>query len=103
MMVASRSMLVVLLFSCLPSVASAQNMRGFDSDVVRKLASSGPSCYSWCSHGHCSWSWYAFTPFCQCICEGNYEGACCSNMMLCGPEKDACRQDMLTPKTVEIN
>lgn len=37
------------------------------------------------------------------MCEGNYEGACCNDMIVCGPEKGVCPQNMLTPKTVEIN
>lgn len=74
-------------------------MRGFDMDVARRLASTGSKCWSWCDHGKCSWSWKG----CQCICKGNYEGTCCNDLVLCGPQKDACPQDMLTANSVEIN
>merc|ERR1719230_2171524 len=97
-MVSCKVMLMAFVFGCMPSAVSTKSIRGFESNASRKLASSGAKCWSWCYHGHCSWNWG-----CQCICKDNYEGACCSDMMVCGPQKHACPQDMLTPKTVEIS
>lgn len=98
MTLAAKNLMMALLVSFALSKVSGQRMRGFDSQVTRRLASSGRKCWSWCNNGHCSWNWG-----CQCICDSNYEGVCCNDMVLCGPMRDACPQDMLTSKSVEIS
>lgn len=73
-MAVSELMLKALVMSCACSTVSAKAIRGIDPKIARKLAASGDKCWLWCTHGHCDWSWGG----CQCICDENYEGACCN-------------------------